>query len=302
MVRTIYHYAEHYRTFILSNGKGSYREKHSWKRNSLAGEVLIEIKDLSLFSFHDRRGDQIFFTWNGTPNSLRQFLKTVMSYNKDMQLQIKLGTKIQLIDAWIENRNGTLYSRVHHDPNCQKCTLPCVIGHAKLAHTHWLRSALIRAVRHCTCVEDFNKERIYLELTCLSNGYSLEFIERRVSHFYNHFDAAPLRLCLNQQIYDKLRHRLFNFIHEQQQFLGRSQQLEKTHQRLRLIYPYQFGSKRKFDSKLKQILYGSLNQHAESSKDKVNIVVTTTQQHSLNALLSQQKPSHKLLSKEKTIF
>ncbi|CAF4337030.1 unnamed protein product, partial [Rotaria magnacalcarata] len=37
--------------------------------------------------------------------------------------------------------------------------------------SHWLRSSLIRAVRYCTTIEDFNQERIYLEMTYLANGY-----------------------------------------------------------------------------------------------------------------------------------
>ena len=39
------------------------------------------------------------------------------------------------MNVYIENRHGHLYTRVHHDPTIQRCTLPYVTGHSKLAHS-----------------------------------------------------------------------------------------------------------------------------------------------------------------------
>ena len=127
-------------------------------------------------------------------NQFRQLLQTLSSKYPNVKVQAKMGFKSQFLNAHIENQNGTLYSCVYHDPNSQKYTLPYVIGHPKVAHSHWFRSALIRAVRYCTSVFDFNQERIYLEITCLANGYSLEFIEQRINHFFTLFDATSLRV------------------------------------------------------------------------------------------------------------
>jgi len=212
-----------------------------------------------------------------------------------------MDAKIQFLNAHLENLNGTLFSCVYHDPTIPKYTLPYVIGDAKVAHSHWLRSALIRAVRYCVSVFDFNQERIYLEITCLANGYSLEFIEQRIQHFYTHFGATSLRSALDQHVYDKLRHRLFNFISEQNHYSKKNQELEKNNQRIQLIYLYQFGPKQKFDKKLREILLKHLYTSTKSSlsTDKqIKIILRTKQQYSLNALLSQQKPFHPLLNKK----
>jgi hypothetical protein len=107
---------------------------------------------------------------------------------------------------------------------------------------------------------------------------------------------------LDQNVYDKLRHRLFNFISEQHSFFDQNQELEKKNQRIRLTYLYQLGPKRRFNSKLREILSENLHTAAQSSKNKIKIILTTKQQYSLNALLSQQKPVHQLLNKEKPIF
>ena len=144
--------------------------------------------------------NQIFFTWNKKIDELVHLVKVIGNENTNLKLDVKIGLSANFLNTHIENRNGVLYSRVYHDSNMQQYTLPYVIGHSKVVHNHWLRSALIRAVRYCTSVHDFNQERIHIETTCLANGYSLEFIERRIDHFYTHFDAASLRLFLDHMI------------------------------------------------------------------------------------------------------
>jgi hypothetical protein len=247
---------------------------------------------------NSRCKNQFFFTCNATANELRNFLQAIRTKNSNVHLEIKMDSKVQFLNAHIENQNGTLYSRVYHDPAIQKYTLPYAIGHSEVAHSHWLRSALIRAVRYCTSVDDFNQERIYLELTCLANGYPLEFIEKRIDHFFTHFDATSLRLFLDQQVYDKLRNRLFNFMNEQQRFSDTNRELEKNGQLVRLSYAYEYGPTREFNAKLYKTLSENLNQHVQPSKRKINMKVTTIHQHSLNALLSRQKPSRILLNKK----
>ncbi|CAF5006439.1 unnamed protein product, partial [Rotaria socialis] len=57
------------------------------------------------------------------------------------------------------NHDGILYSRVHHQENQQPYTLAYISnGNSITKHSHWLRSSLVRAIRYCTSVEDFNHE------------------------------------------------------------------------------------------------------------------------------------------------
>ncbi|CAF1172792.1 unnamed protein product [Rotaria sordida] len=215
---------------------------------------------------------------------------------RDIYLDIKIDSNIQFLQAYIENQNGTFYSRVYHDlTRLQQYTLPYAVGNSKETHSHWLRSSLIRAVRYCTSVDDFNQERIYLEVTCLANGYSLEFIEKHIDHFFTHFDAISLRSVLNQQVYKKLRLRLFNFVSEQYRIYRRNQDLEDHNQRFHLSYLYEYGPKQKFNQELEEILSKSLNPSKTSARtNPINIRFTTKLPYSLNALLSQQKPFHPL--------
>ncbi|CAF1346300.1 unnamed protein product [Rotaria sordida] len=266
----------------------------SWLKSLFRHQILEK-------EFYGRCKNQLFLTWNKTKPEFFHLIKMIGNQQTDILLNIKIDSNVQFLHAYIENQNGILYSRTYYDSNIQKYTLPYVIGNSKVAHSHWLRSSLIQAVRYCTSVYDFNQERIYLETTCLANGYSLEFIEKRINHFYQHFDAISLRSILDQQVYKKLRHRLFNFIGEQKRILNRNRELKQKDQYFRLSYLYEYGPKHKFNKELQEILSTGLNPSNTSAKiNKINIRLTTKLHHSLNALLSQQKPSHPILS-EKTL-
>ncbi|CAF1172266.1 unnamed protein product [Rotaria sordida] len=144
-------------------------------------------------TFFERYRDQIFFTWNkSNALELETVLRTIRENHSNVHFQKLIGTSVQFVNTYIENRQRQLYSRIYHDLIIQSYTLPYVVGHSKLAHSDWFLSALIRAVCYCSSVEDFNQERIYLELPCLTNGYSLLFVEAHVQHFFNYFHTHAM--------------------------------------------------------------------------------------------------------------
>ncbi|CAF2844990.1 unnamed protein product [Rotaria sp. Silwood2] len=253
--------------------------------------------------FYGRCKNQLLFTWNDTHEKCLNMIKMMSRETFDLCVDIETSSCARFLNVYIENQSGVLYSRVSHDQTRQQYSVPYVVGNSKVAHSHWLRSALIRAVRYCTSVYDFNHERIYLEVTCLANGYPLEFIEKRIDRFFKQFDAVSLRSVLDQDVYKKLRQRSFNFISEQRQVLKTNQELAKKKQRFRLSYLYEFGSKHKFNKELQGILSQYLNPKDQySNHKKIKFILTTKSQHSLNALLSEQKPTHDLLNKNTTMF
>ncbi|CAF1307631.1 unnamed protein product, partial [Rotaria sordida] len=95
-------------------------------------------------------------TANETAAKFQQVLQCLRTKYPNVALEVNIGFKCQFLHAHIENLNGTLYSRAYHDPNIQKYTLPYVIGDSTAAHSHWFRSALIRALRYYTSVYDFD--------------------------------------------------------------------------------------------------------------------------------------------------
>lgn len=167
-----------------------------------------------LFLIYSRHHDQVFFTWNSTDEELRSLLQTLKQRYPNVLFQYNIGPSVRFLDAYIKNDGGQLHTRVFHDPNMRSYTLPYVVGHAKCQHSDWLRWALNRAICYCSSVDDFYQERLYLEMTCLVNGYSLLFVETQVDHFFQHFHGGEMRYCLNEQKYHSFRHQWFEQMEE----------------------------------------------------------------------------------------
>jgi len=193
------------------------------------------------------------------------------------------------LDAFIANRQGQLHTRVYHHPTIQGYTLPYVVGHSKVNHSDWIRSALVRAVCYCSSMTDFNQERIYIELTCLVNGYSIPFVESRISHFYKYFHGETVRYSMDQTIYDKFRRQWFEFIDMRRVLSRKLQHFDDSDHLIRLHYLYEFGSRCQFNEKFHELWMKHFSNDPNLCKEKTAIILTTKHLHSLNALLSQQK-------------
>ncbi|CAF4870677.1 unnamed protein product [Rotaria magnacalcarata] len=165
--------------------------------------------------------DQIYTLTKGSPNTMP--LSDTLSNIYVFKL---IASSVPFLHAFVQNQNGNLFSRIYRHPLIQSYSLPYEVGHAKLVHSDWLRSVLIRAVCYYSSVEDFNLERIYLELTCLTKGYSLRFVETHVQHFFNFFHLHPMRYSRDQIMYNKFRHNWFNYIKIQHELSDQLQQFD----------------------------------------------------------------------------
>ncbi|CAF3584523.1 unnamed protein product [Rotaria socialis] len=171
------------------------------------------LKQLQLNNeFFGRYKDQIFFTWNnGNEEKLGSFLQAIRDKSPNVQFQKLIASSVPFLNAFVQNQNGKLFSRIYRHPLIQGYSLPYEVGHAKLAHSDWLRSVLIRAVCYCSC---------------LTNGYSLRFVEAHVQHFFNFFHLHPMRYSRDQIMYNKFRHNWFNYIKIQHELSDQLQQFD----------------------------------------------------------------------------
>ncbi|CAF4976755.1 unnamed protein product, partial [Rotaria socialis] len=132
-----------------------------------------------------------------------------------------------------------------------------------------------------------------------ANGYSIDFIDKHIQHFLTFFDAKSLQqLPLDQHVYKKIRHRLFNFMREQRQYKEKKQESFKKNRRFHLSYIYDnVGPKGRFNKKLREILSKHIQlQNTTFENNKLQLDITTKSQHSLISLLSGQRPSHPILN------
>jgi hypothetical protein len=171
-----------------------------------------------------------------------------------------------------------------------------VVGDAKVEHSRWLHAALMRAGHVCSNASDFIDERIHLEMACLLAGYSIDFLEMHLRHFFRSTNAEAIRFSMPEAVYDTFRQRLFDLAEQQRTRLQAYQALEDKERILHLHYLHDYGPRTRFRERFHQIWTNCLKHDYHLSNEKTKIVLHTKYVYSLNALLSAQKPSTALLS------
>ena len=213
----------------------------------------------------------------------------------DIRIAASIGSVANFLNVHLKNIQGRLLTRVYHDPNVPPFVLPYAVGHARLMHSNWFRAALVRAVRFCSTVEDFNQERIHTELTFLANGFSLAFVQSRVRQFFIHFDAVRLRIGMDQTSYDRLRQKLLGSIDSEQYLFEQNETFENDDCLSQLYYLYECGSRRQFNREFRRLWNDHFKNDRAIAAMKGKILFTTKHLYSLNALLAKQKPSSSIL-------
>ena len=252
---------------------------HEWQRH-----ILSELeRHRELFGRHK---NELFFTWNGSSDEMEGILKKLQRSNPNVQFQYTLSSMVSFFGARIENQKGHLYTCVDPRSFIIKYTLPYVSQHAKQQHSDGLRASLNRALCYCSSVEDFQCERLYLELTYLANGYSLLFIESHLHYFFDYFHGHAVRYQTDQSNYHSFRGHWLDMMKREDDLISRFQRLNHERQVIRFQYLFEYGPRSRFNQRFHQIWSRFFDKHPRLSSDKTMILLTSKHQHSLNALLS----------------
>ncbi len=130
-----------------------------------------------------RYHDMIIMTWNPPIEKLQPLFHELNQKDSNIRIITTIGYSVDFLGIHIENRKGRLYTRVYHDQSLPRFVLPYVINHPRLFYRKWYRWALNRAICYSTSINDFDRERLYIELTLLTHGYSLDFIKLIFTNF-----------------------------------------------------------------------------------------------------------------------
>ncbi|CAF2095896.1 unnamed protein product [Rotaria magnacalcarata] len=121
------------------------KQRILWKVINLLSTYIELYASVDLIFY--RYKDQIFFTWNnGNEEQLGSFLQTIKDKSPNVQFQKLIASSVSFLNTFVQNQNGNLFIRIYRHPLIQGYSLPYEVGHAKLVHSDWLRSVLIRAV------------------------------------------------------------------------------------------------------------------------------------------------------------
>ncbi|CAF1429918.1 unnamed protein product [Rotaria sordida] len=260
---------------------------HHWQY-SLVTHICL--KD----AFYGRYKDTGLLTWNSPIDQLQTlFNKLEQELDSNLQMTTFISSDVHFLHAAIENRKGSLHTHVHHDSTIQPFLLPYEHSHPRLFHRQWFRAALIRAGQYCSSFEDFEDERLYIELTFLANGYLLDFIKYHIKRFLTRFNPNEQKpMNVNRSTYLSFRNELFRCIDQQKRDLFEEQQLQKNHQLIQLHYLFDWGSRCQFNKKFYQYWSTILEQDPEFKKYRLKIKLNTKHCYSSNTLLARSNNTY----------
>jgi hypothetical protein len=132
--------------------------------------------------------------------------------NKDINIKIAstIGTLVHFLDVTITNENGQLRTSIFHKPTAEPYILPYTSDHPHHIHRNIPYAALLRAARLCSHINDFNTERIRIDISLLLNVYPPYFITKQFNRFFHLNNALPVLNQLNQEVYHRLHQTLLH--------------------------------------------------------------------------------------------
>ncbi|CAF1097789.1 unnamed protein product [Adineta ricciae] len=253
---------------------------HYWQQH-LVGQIRLADE------FYGRYYNMGIMTWFGSITSLQACFTELNYQHPDVQITQSTGLNVHFLNVYIENQNGKLYTRIYHDSKKQPFLLPYVTGHPRLIHRQWLHYSLIRAGQSCSTLTDFQIERLYIELTFLANGYTLEFVEYNLDQFYKRFNVRNQQPnILDRQSYVSLRRELFRCIDtERRQFEEREQLIQKQ-QWIEFYYLYDWGSRCNFNDSFRKLWFTIIEQDPKYRTYGLKVKLNTRHCYLSNSLLT----------------
>jgi hypothetical protein len=227
---------------------------------------------------------------------------------KDPNIRItpSIGLNVEFLDVLLENNDGQLQTSVFHKPAAEPYIVPFLSDHPRHVHRNTIKGALFRAVRLCSNVKDFDKERLNIELTLLLNGYPPRFISYHFKRFFEQSNAISLIEQLDNDTYSKLHQKLIvqptrrertqnTTILEQNVHLSNEiQQQQWSKKEIHVYYTYQSGPMSTFKHEIRS-LWKKYYIYQGSSMNNTTLKINTSTSKSLHHLLVKKKPTRSKL-------
>ena len=166
------------------------------------------IKKKFRFRLSYRYIDDIFMTTNQTIEEIN--IELIKAQNKDINIEIEstISTSVNYLDVTITNESGRLRTTVYHKPTAQPYYLPYTSDHPHQYHRNIPYCALLRAARLCSSVNDFNQERLRIDVTLLLSDYPSKVISNEFLRFFQVNNAQLLLKQLDEPTYHRLHQKV----------------------------------------------------------------------------------------------
>ncbi|CAF1097680.1 unnamed protein product [Adineta ricciae] len=236
--------------------------------------------------FYGRYYNMGIMTWFGSRTALQTCFTKLNYEHPDVRITYSTGLNVHFLNVYIENQNGKLYTHIYHDPKKQPFLLPYVTGHPRLIHRQWFRYSLIRAGQSCIRLKDFQNERLYIELTFLANGYSLEFVEHNLEQFYKQFYSSSKQTeNLDQYAYNGIRRQLFRCLDTQKRRFSEREQLIQNQKLVEFYYLFDWGLRYKFNDQFRKLWFIIIEKDPKFKTYDLKVKLTSRHCYLSNSLL-----------------
>ncbi|CAF2141364.1 unnamed protein product [Rotaria magnacalcarata] len=238
--------------------------------------------------------DDIFMTTNLSFDEINVRLIEANQQDENIRLTHTISSKVEYLDVLVENDNGQLKTSVYHKLAAEPYILPFSSDHPRHVHRSTINARLIRAIRLCSHLDDFDKERINIEFTLLLNGYPPKFISYYFNKIFQKHNVLSVMENLDNIMYEQLHRTLLlqPTIKERQQHEQQQQNIQSKD--LFVHYTFESGPLVNFTKQLKHLW----NEHYINKnpiKQNIRLRFGTKSNKNLCQLLVKKKPSKSLL-------
>jgi hypothetical protein len=124
-------------------------------------------------------------TTNQTVEEINAELEKAKSKNIHIKIESTISASVHFLDFTITNENNQLRTSIYHKPTTEPYILPYTSDHLRHIYRNIPYAALLHAARICSHVNDFNSERIRVDMSLLLNGYPPNFISKHFKRFFH---------------------------------------------------------------------------------------------------------------------
>ena len=112
-------------------------------------------------------------TWNKSEEELRKLLDEANQWHTNIKFEYKISQSLPFLNVQATNNNGSLSTSVYHKPAAEPYVVPYSSDHPRHVFGNIIQTGLSQAIRYSSTFQAFHRERQYLKLRLLYNGYIL---------------------------------------------------------------------------------------------------------------------------------
>ncbi|CAF5036569.1 unnamed protein product [Rotaria sp. Silwood1] len=111
----------------------------------------------------------IFMTTNLSKEDILKELDETIKTDSNVTISTTISQSLEYLDVTIENNNGHLKISIYHKSASKPYILPYESDQTRHIHANIICTALVQAARSCSNMEDFDMERLSMEMILLYN-------------------------------------------------------------------------------------------------------------------------------------